>query len=279
MATKTQQQFFGLACPTGGIFYVCGTNPDDFIGCCTTDPCAKNPASGGSKSSACPAANLRPASYDPPDSKVVDEVPRQGCDGDSKGEKLWFSCKKSSDGSGNGSGRFVGCCAVDPCGVSGKTSTCPQKELRAARLSGDAERRNAFLFPGGLEGSGSGLNGTAGGAGSSSGSGPSGNGTLVASDGSGNGNGTIVQSGDGGTGANGGGGLSRGAIGGICVGVAVVVILIVAMVMFRCGWHARRKEEREETAMPSGAVHCHNFSTSSSPSPCWPVKEGLDRGT
>ncbi|KAK3363204.1 hypothetical protein B0T25DRAFT_562229 [Lasiosphaeria hispida] len=120
---------------------------------------------------------------------------------------------------------FMGCCASNPCA----SGVCAAKDLRPAKLSTETDLRAAFLR---------------------SGTSPSASGISTASA-----TASAVPIVSGST------GLSGGAIGGIVVGAAVVVVLIVAAVMYKCGWHARRKKERLETAVPNGMAYNDGLSS------------------
>lgn len=121
--------YFGLSCPGGGNFYICESNATEFIGCCTTNPCA--PESRGE----CPKANIRAASFSA--DKYAD-LPRQDCD-DAASIKIWYTCKFNKP-------PFMGCCASNPCAAG----LCTPTDLRPAKLSGDPELRAQFLRPGGI---------------------------------------------------------------------------------------------------------------------------------
>ena len=113
----------GLSCPAGGIFYVCQNNATEFIGCCTTNPCADG-------SGNCPKSNLRASSFS---ADSYDEIPAQQCAGTGT-TTLWYTCQKNVP-------PFLGCCAGNPCAQG----SCPSSSLAAARLSSNATSRDGFL--------------------------------------------------------------------------------------------------------------------------------------
>lgn len=116
-------QAFGLTCPDEGKFYVCEKAKVQFIGCCTSDPCADG-------SGKCPKANLRRSNFSPSE---YQSLPEQDCDGYPR-DKNWFTCAGS---------RFMGCCLDNPC----SPSSCPTDKLLPAKLSDKTINRNLFLNP------------------------------------------------------------------------------------------------------------------------------------
>ncbi|KAF5629022.1 uncharacterized protein FTJAE_8661 [Fusarium tjaetaba] len=116
-------QDLGLTCPYGGIFYICADDPDRFIGCCTINPC-------GARKGFCPDQHLRPASFN---ATLQHEFLPQACFNDNV-DVSWYTCV--------GEGLpFLGCCAADPC----LRGVCPQRDLRAAKLSDKAKNAWGFL--------------------------------------------------------------------------------------------------------------------------------------
>ncbi|KAF5664913.1 hypothetical protein FDENT_12740 [Fusarium denticulatum] len=112
-----------LTCPYSGIFYVCADDPERFVGCCTINPC-------GARKGLCPDQHLRPASFN---ATLQHEFLPQSCINDNV-DVSWYTCV--------GEGLpFLGCCAVDPC----LRGVCPQRDLRAAKLSGKAKNAQEFL--------------------------------------------------------------------------------------------------------------------------------------
>lgn len=116
---------FGLSCPNGGDFHICENTKREFIGCCTTDPCADG-------SGLCQKANLRAASFS--ESSYLD-IPPQSCDS-TGGDDHFYTCTANDP-------PFIGCCTINPC----VNMTCPSANLRAAVLSSDHDDRASFLSP------------------------------------------------------------------------------------------------------------------------------------
>ena len=218
MASTTPYQAFGLSCPDGGIFYVCENSSTEFIGCCAVDACS------ASNNGTCPQNSLRVSSFS---SDVYQDLPKQDCD-DPRGTSIWWTCKFNRP-------PFMGCCSINPCA----NGQCPIDDLVPAKLSNDAGLKASFLTPKvsatpttiSTQSTSSTLATT------TTHSSPSTTGIPQASD--------RPKSPD-------GGGLSGGAIGGIAAGAAIVIIIIIAGIMYRCGWHARkRKEQTEGSRVPS----------------------------
>lgn len=176
----------GLSCPSGGAFYICDKSAQEFIGCCTSDPCADG-------SGHCPKDNLRSSSFS--GDKYAD-VPAQECTGNNETAR-WYTCMATLP-------PFLGCCSGNPCA----TGACLANELEAARLSPDSAARAAFLAletptqPASADNGGSGMT------------------------------------------------LPAGAIWGIAIGGLVFVLAIVAVVVYKCGWYARKRKERESFIAP-----------------------------
>lgn len=103
----------GLGCPSGGNFYTCQGNALQFIGCCTSNPCASN--------GVCPDTYLRPASFN---ASLYDKISQQAC---AESTARWYSYSELPT--------FLGCCLSDPC----KQGGCPIRDLRPARLSDKTE--------------------------------------------------------------------------------------------------------------------------------------------
>lgn len=116
---------FGLSCPNGGDFHICENTKKEFIGCCTTDPCADG-------SGLCDKMNLRAASFSA--SSYLD-IPPQSCETNGAAEHF-YTCKANEP-------PFLGCCTINPC----INMTCPSANLRAAILSSDHDSRASFLAP------------------------------------------------------------------------------------------------------------------------------------
>ncbi|KAF5540539.1 hypothetical protein FPHYL_12040 [Fusarium phyllophilum] len=113
----------GLTCPYGGIFYICADDPERFIGCCTINPC-------GARKGLCPDKSLKPASFN---ATFQHEFLPQACINDNI-DVSWYTCVGEAL-------PFLGCCAVDPC----LRGVCPQRDLRAARLSDKTKNAQDFL--------------------------------------------------------------------------------------------------------------------------------------
>ncbi|KAK1833456.1 hypothetical protein QBC39DRAFT_46960 [Podospora conica] len=170
----------GLSCPTGGAFYICHNNATEFIGCCSSDPCADG-------SGHCPKNDLRSSSFS--GDKYAD-IPAQECAGDNATAR-WYTCMSTLP-------PFLGCCSGNPCA----TGACLANELGAARLSPDSAARAAFLAL------------------------------------------------DTPTPAPSGFVLPIGAIVGIAIGGLMFVLALVAVIVYKCGWHARKRKERESFIAP-----------------------------
>ncbi len=188
--TMSALSSLGLSCPTGGSFYICQNNATEFIGCCTTNPCANG-------SGECPKANLRPTSFS---GDAYGDIPPQQCAGNDKAA-LFYTCMHNVP-------PFLGCCTSNPCA----SGSCPSSRLSAAKLSTDPAARAAFV-------------------------------TEVSP--------PQAPPQPPSTETHSGGGLPTGAIVGIAVGGALVVFAVIGLVMYRCGWLARKRKERQ-TVMAQG---------------------------
>ncbi|KAF5646847.1 hypothetical protein F52700_1755 [Fusarium sp. NRRL 52700] len=113
----------GLTCPYGGTFYICADDPDRFIGCCTINPC-------GARKGLCLDHSLRSASFN---ATLQHEFLPQACINDNV-DVSWYTCVGEAL-------PFLGCCAIDPC----LRGVCPQRDLRAAKLSDKAKNAQDFL--------------------------------------------------------------------------------------------------------------------------------------
>ncbi|KAL2016213.1 hypothetical protein VTK56DRAFT_4070 [Thermocarpiscus australiensis] len=114
----------GPSYPSGGTFYVCQNNATEFVGCCTTDPCADG-------TGACSDRDLRPASFS---SDSYEDIPPQICDSDGE-DANWYTCAFTKP-------PFMGCCKnTNPCA----TGSCPTEDLVPALLSPDDEDRRIFI--------------------------------------------------------------------------------------------------------------------------------------
>ncbi|KAK0648577.1 hypothetical protein B0T16DRAFT_116941 [Cercophora newfieldiana] len=182
---------FGLSCPTGGSFYVCQNNATEFIGCCTSNPCADG-------SGNCPKSDLRSASFS---GDSYSEIPAQQCAGGSgSSSALWYTCQKNLP-------PFLGCCSTNPC----SQGSCPSTNLAPASLSSNATSRATFL--------------------------------ALGAD-------PITPTPSDTPAATSRAGLSTGAIAGIAVGGALLLIVIAGFTIYKCGWCAKKKKKRESYESP-----------------------------
>ncbi|CAG7559049.1 unnamed protein product [Fusarium equiseti] len=127
MATSHNKtiEFFGLNCPDpSSKLYICEGATNEFIGCCTSDPCK-----GGI--GICPKSDLRTTSFD---ADRYDDLKPQKCD-DSRGSNVWWTCIAPEP-------PFMGCCETNPCGDG-----CPTDKLVAAVLTKRESFRKSFLDP------------------------------------------------------------------------------------------------------------------------------------
>ncbi|KAK5661809.1 hypothetical protein OQA88_9911 [Cercophora sp. LCS_1] len=202
---------FGLSCPSGGSFYICQDNATEFVGCCTTNPCADGKGN-------CPKANLRVASFS---SDYYDEIPAQQCSSSDR-TALWYTCAKNSP-------PFIGCCASNPCSAG----SCSSNNLVAARLSSDKSDREEFI----LMGKDPVTTSSSTTASSTSTSSPTGSLTSspspVPSD--------AIEAAH--------APLSTGAIIGIAAGAGAVVLAFVAFILYR-RWSNKREDRRSDSATP-----------------------------
>lgn len=215
--------YWGFSCPKGGSFYICPDMEQEFLGCCSVDPCTKE------RNGVCPDDNLRPGSFS---SDKWGLLPAQGCSV-SKEEAVFFTCRDATP-------TFIGCCATGniPCNAG-----CPQDKLRQSVLNNlpfEGESRRYLLNPNGsgisYDRAKAAANGTA--STSSSTTQPTSSSTTQPD-------------------PNGSGGLSTGAIAGIAVGAVLAGLIIVAAIMWKCGWFPRKKKEEEikqEVDVPGAAM-------------------------
>lgn len=117
-------QYFGLTCPDGGKYYICEGSDNEFIGCCTSNPCT-----GGN--GICPDGHLRSSSFD---ASTYNDMEIQSCD-DTRGRSVWYTCESDNP-------PFIGCCDQSPC-----SGGCPRSSLLPAVLSPLTKNRQAFLNP------------------------------------------------------------------------------------------------------------------------------------
>ncbi|KAK4183179.1 hypothetical protein QBC35DRAFT_124549 [Podospora australis] len=215
--------YFNLTCPHGGNFYICENSPTEFIGCCTSDPCTT------SNQGKCPTRNLKVATFNP---EKYAELRAQDCDHDDS-ISIWYSCTSTVP-------PFMGCCLNNPCA----NGTCETGNLVPAKLASYSANRNAFLRPGP---SSTISTSTVASTTTSTSSTTS---TTTPTHSSNTASGTpssvpatssTVQS----------SGLSAGAIGGISAAVVVAAIIAIGIILYKCGWRAKRKQD---PAPPTGMV-------------------------
>ncbi|KAI1273660.1 hypothetical protein F5Y07DRAFT_251583 [Xylaria sp. FL0933] len=115
--------YLGLYCPSGGDFYICQGNRNQFLGCCDVDPCDGN---GG----LCPVSAIHPSSFD---RDKYSEIPPQSCISSTR-NGLWYTCSAGPT--------FLGCCVSNPCNNDG---VCPQNNLVGAVLNGNQNSASVFL--------------------------------------------------------------------------------------------------------------------------------------
>ncbi|RSL45144.1 hypothetical protein CEP53_010899 [Fusarium sp. AF-6] len=114
---------WGLSCPAGGRFYICENAHREFVGCCTSDPCAKGKG-------VCPDKDLRVATFD---RNFYEEIPIQDCA--SRGTEIWYTCPFRDP-------PFIGCCEQNACG-----SGCPREKLIPMLVSKDLAERYSLFYP------------------------------------------------------------------------------------------------------------------------------------
>ncbi|KAI8716727.1 hypothetical protein NCS52_00967000 [Fusarium sp. LHS14.1] len=124
--------FFGLNCPNGGKYYICAGSWVEFMGCCTSDPCADG-------SGICPTKDHRPAGYNATRlAAATADIP-----GESTTEKLYkfpVTCYGEQGwlnryACSNKGVSFFGCCKTDPCFTKfEKPPQCANKDLQTAVL-------------------------------------------------------------------------------------------------------------------------------------------------
>lgn len=212
--------FWGFSCPKSGSFYICPDMKHEFLGCCSVDPCTEE------RNGVCPDANLQVASFS---SDKWENLPAQSCDVASQ-EALFYTCAAITP-------PFIGCCASNPCRNNG----CPEGKLRPAvlnKIAGEEWKRTYLLNP---NGSGISYNSTKTQPSSSSSSPTS----------------TSEPTSSSTNEPDSSGGLSTGAIAGIAVGAVIAVLIIVAGILWKCGWfHGKKKEEenKQEADLPGAAM-------------------------
>ncbi|KAM0415778.1 hypothetical protein ACHAPT_013239 [Fusarium lateritium] len=124
--------FFGLNCPNGGKYYICAGSWVEFMGCCTSDPCADG-------TGICPTKDHRPAGYD----QARLDAATANVPGESKTEKLYkfpVTCYGEEGwlnryACSNKGVSFFGCCKTDPCFTKfEKPPECAREDLQLAVL-------------------------------------------------------------------------------------------------------------------------------------------------
>ncbi|EUC47750.1 hypothetical protein COCMIDRAFT_3375 [Bipolaris oryzae ATCC 44560] len=98
----SNSSFFDFHCPLGGKWYACASG-SNFVGCCTSDPCANG----------CVQGNIRPGGYN---ISHHGEWPDASCGSASD----FFTC--------NAGDTFWGCCKTNPCAAT-PPATCAQGDL------------------------------------------------------------------------------------------------------------------------------------------------------
>lgn len=111
-----------LVCPSEGDFYICQGNSTQFIGCCTSDPCAVD--------GSCPQEHLRSSSFN---GSYYNEIQPQAC---VTSAAEWYTCNHETI-------PFLGCCSSNPCYAEG----CPTDDLTSAKLSDNADDAAIFTTP------------------------------------------------------------------------------------------------------------------------------------
>ncbi|KAK1757180.1 hypothetical protein QBC47DRAFT_176012 [Echria macrotheca] len=224
---------FGLSCPNGGKFYICQGNATEFVGCCTSDPCADGKGT-------CPTKDLKPATFSADSFK---DIPAQQCAGGSSsgsGSALWYTCQKTSP-------PFLGCCTTNPC----SNGSCPSNRLAPAKLSSNSTARAAFISMGGAQTTKSSTTRSA--------TSTKATATSTSSSTSASTTPTTTSTGLPATAAPTQAGLSTGAVAGIAIGAAAIALAgaIFIFVAYKRGWFRRRSDrERDSYTTPfiTGAV-------------------------
>lgn len=117
-------QHHGFACPIGGKFYICEGAWIEFVGCCTSDPCADGVG-------ICPEENLHKATFARDKFK---DLPPLACK-DRAGTDIFYTCATDDT-------TFLGCCKSNPC----MKGTCPTSDLVPAVLPSEEKPRALFLM-------------------------------------------------------------------------------------------------------------------------------------
>lgn len=114
--SKSPIDTYSLGCPVGGKFYICQGNATQFIGCCTTDPCADGQGT-------CP--QIEPSTFNKAAYQMI--LPQDCADPKAN----WYTCSALST-------PFMGCCKSNACT---NTGGCPGPDLVAAQLGNDTQAR------------------------------------------------------------------------------------------------------------------------------------------
>ncbi|KAH7199199.1 hypothetical protein BKA60DRAFT_625778 [Fusarium oxysporum] len=213
--------YFGLSCPSGGAFHICEGANTEFIGCCTSDPCAGNKGT-------CPDGHLRVATFS---ADTYNDLPRQDCD-DPRGTEIWYTCRGTSP-------PFMGCCGSNPCGGGG----CNRSELVPAILSSNENDRLSFLHPDTSQKAS--LSSTVISISTSSTEASSSTPSSTTYETSQINSGGAAVTANAGSNGNGSGGLGIGAVAGIAVGATIGAMVIIGLLIWRFFWIPRKKRKGE----------------------------------
>jgi hypothetical protein len=201
--------YFGFSCPSGGQFYVCEGNTTEFLGCCNSNPCLND--------GVCPDDDLRVATFT---KDRYEDLPREDCASGS--EALWYTCAFNTP-------PFMGCCVDNPCATG---EGCAAKDLRPAFLAPegakDENRRTPLLSPPKATTAPTTKNKTPATTTTDSSVTPTATGGVLMAE-------TQKNSSD--------HSLSTGAIVGIVLGCCAVIVILVAILFYKCG--SRRAKKRE----------------------------------
>lgn len=193
----SRQQGFEPLCPRGSDYHACGST--GFVGCCNVDvdPCV----AGGS----CNGDALRPMTFDKDQSSnaFTDQMCSTG---------LWYTCAYTIP-------PFIGCCTSNPCNTG--TTGCPAGDLIEGSLSSKSDDAASWLSAAKLDSATT----------TSSGAAYTASGAKTTS------SGAQISSSHGETTTSSRHGLGGGTIAGVAIGVAALLILLIAALTF----YRRRK--------------------------------------